>query len=167
MPRSENSSGVYCPKHQNFRTSRLSRSAHVPNPGQVRNGYGRVRGVGATPPRTCFIRSSPADVKQNKRSRACDRKNQNSSNYRLEMMPTFVNNPAAADTKIQPKSISGIATRHAFFLQLLACNARHPSAFTSVCGTDTAGGGTFQPPPEAGAQTKLFDREFQFRESHT
>ena len=31
--------------------------------------------------------SSPADVKQNKRSRVCHRKIQNISNYRLEMMP--------------------------------------------------------------------------------
>ena len=32
---------------------------------------------------------------------------------------------------------------------------------------DTAGRGVFEPPPEDGARTKLFDREFQFRESHT
>ena len=31
----------------------------------------------------------------------------------------------------------------------------------------TAGRGAFEPPPEDGARTKLFDREFQFRESHT
>ena len=53
------------------------------------------------------------------------------------------------------------------FLQFLACLARHPSAFTSRYGTDTAGRGAFEPPPEDGARTKLFDREFQFRESHT
>ena len=40
-------SGVYRPKYKNLRTSRLSRSAHVPDPGQVRNGYGRARGVWA------------------------------------------------------------------------------------------------------------------------
>ena len=45
MPRSKNSSGVYRPKNKNVRTSRLSRSAHVPDPGQVRNGYVRARGV--------------------------------------------------------------------------------------------------------------------------
>ena len=49
-------------------------------------------------------RSSPADAKQNKRSRVCHRKIQNSSNYRLEMMPIFVNHPDATDIKIQPKS---------------------------------------------------------------
>ena len=54
-----------------------------------------------------------------------------------------------------------------YFLQLLVCLTRHPSAFTSRCGTDTAGRGTFETPPEAGARTKLFNREFQFRESHT
>ena len=45
MPRSKNSSGVYRPKFKNLGTSRLSRSAHVPDPGQVWNGYGRARGV--------------------------------------------------------------------------------------------------------------------------
>ena len=49
-------------------------------------------------------RSSPANIKQNKRSRVCHRKIQNSSNYRLEMMRCFVNHPGAADIKIQQKS---------------------------------------------------------------
>ena len=55
------------------------------------------------------------------------------------------------------------------FSQLLACLVRHLSAFTSMCGTNTAerGAGAFEPPPEAGARTKLFDREFQSRELHT
>ena len=78
----------------------------------------------------------------------------------------FANYPGDADIKIQPKS-PGIPLRHAVFLQLLACLARHPSAFTSLCGTDTAGRGALEPPLEAGARTKLFDREFQCRESHT
>ena len=52
-------------------------------------------------------------------------------------------------------------------IALLACLAQRLSAFTSRCGTDTAGRGAFEPPPEDGARTKLFDREFQFRESHT
>ena len=50
---------------------------------------------------------------------------------------------------------------------LLACLAWRLSAFTSRCGTDTAGRGSLEPPPEDGARTNLFDREFQFRESHT
>ena len=78
----------------------------------------------------------------------------------------MVNHPGAADIKIQPKS-PGIPPRHAVVLQLLACLARHPSAFTTMCGTGTAGRGALEPPPEAGARTKLFDRESQFRESHT
>ena len=45
MLRSKKSSGVYHPKLKKLRTSRLFRSAHVPDPGQVRNGYGRARGV--------------------------------------------------------------------------------------------------------------------------
>ena len=36
-------------KHKKLRTSRLSHSAHVPDPGQMRNGYGRARGVKAAP----------------------------------------------------------------------------------------------------------------------
>ena len=36
-----------------------------------------------------------------------------------------------------------------------------------MCGTDAAGRGAFEPPPEPGACTKLFDQEFQFRESHS
>ena len=115
MPRSNNSSGVYCPKYKNLRSPRLSRSAHVPDPGQVRNGYGRAKVCLSRPPRTCFVcstlqtssktnkRSSPTDGKQNKRSRVCHRKIQNRSNYRLEMMPVFVNHPGAADIKVQPK----------------------------------------------------------------
>ena len=50
---------------------------------------------------------------------------------------------------------------------LLACLAQRLSTFTSMCGTDTAGRGGLEPPPEDGARTKLFDREFQLRESHT
>ena len=35
-----------------------------------------------------------------------------------------------------------------------------------MCGTDTAGRGALEPPPEDGAETNLFGREFRFRESH-
>ena len=47
---------------------------------------------------------------------------------------------------------------------LLARLSQRLSAFTSRCGTDTAGREASEPPPEDGARTKLFDREFQFRE---
>ena len=50
---------------------------------------------------------------------------------------------------------------------LACCLAQRLSVFTSGYGTDTAGRGALEPPPEGGARTKLFDREFQFRESHT
>ena len=50
---------------------------------------------------------------------------------------------------------------------LLACLAQPTYPIPARCGTDTAGRGAFEPPPEDGALTKLFDREFQFRESHT
>ena len=60
-------------------------------------------------------RSSPAGVKQNKRSRVCHRKIQNSSNYRLDMMPIFVNYPGAADIKMQPKSPEFLLDMRYFF----------------------------------------------------
>ena len=50
---------------------------------------------------------------------------------------------------------------------LLACLAQPTYPIPARCGTDTAGRGAFQPRPEDGARTKLFDREVQFRESHT
>ena len=130
---------------------------------------------------TCFIRSSPADVKQNKQTlKPCRRQ----AKQTLESMPpqnlkTLQYQPTTAwkwcqfckpsrRCRVQDTTkISGIPPRHAILLQLLACLARHPSAFTSMCGTDTAGRGAFEPPPEDGARTKLFDREFQFRELHT
>ena len=60
--------------------------------------------------------------------------------------------------KIQPRSPE-FSSRHAVFLQLLACLGRHPSAFTSICGTDMAGRGALEPPPEGGARTKLYSTE--------
>ena len=88
-------------KYNIFASSPLSRSASIRVHVEVPNASGRARGVGAAPQRlfrvgaaprrllrvTCFIRSSPADVKQNKRSRVCHRKIQNISNYHVEMMP--------------------------------------------------------------------------------
>ena len=62
----------------------------------------------------------------------------------------FVNHPGAADIK-NTINISGIPPRHAVFLQHLACLARHPSTFKEMCGSDTAGQGALEPPPEAGA----------------
>ena len=50
---------------------------------------------------------------------------------------------------------------------LLACLAQPTYPIPARCGTDAAGRGAFEPPPEDGARTKLFDREFLFRESHT
>ena len=50
---------------------------------------------------------------------------------------------------------------------ILASLVQRLSAFTSRCRTDKGGRGTLEPPPEDGARTKRFDREFQYRESHT
>ena len=63
--------------------------------------------------------------------------------------------------------VSRLPLQNTIFLQLLAFLAQHPSAFTSRCRTDKAGRGALEPPPEDGARMKRFDREFQFRESHT
>ena len=67
------------------------------------------------------------------------------------------------DSRIAPACTAQNTNKSA----LLACLAQRLFAFTSRCGTDTAGRGALEPPPEDGARTKLFDREFQFHESHT
>ena len=67
------------------------------------------------------------------------------------------------DSRIAPAYTAQNTKKNA----LLACLAQRLSASTSRCGTDTAGRGALEPPPEDGARTKLFDREFEFRESHT
>ena len=88
-------------KYNIFATSTFSRSASIRVHVEVPNGKGRARGVGAAPRRLLRVsfvralqtssktnkRSSPADVKHNKRSRVCHRKIQNISNFLLEMMP--------------------------------------------------------------------------------
>ena len=91
---------------------------------------------------------------------------QNSKHYQVPFGndANFVNHPDAADNNVQPKSPKFSSTFG--ILQVVACLPRHPSAFTSMCGTDTAGRGASEPPPKGGARTKLFDREFQFSESH-
>ena len=50
---------------------------------------------------------------------------------------------------------------------LLDCLVQPKYPIPARYGTDTAGQGAFEPAPEDGARTKLIDREFQFRESHT
>ena len=80
------------------------------------------------------------------------------------MMPTFVNHPGAADIKIQPKSPEFLLDMRYFCNFSLVSLGTRPRS--RRC-TDTAGRGALEPPPQAGARTKLFDREFQFRESHT
>ena len=84
---------------------------------------------------------------------------QNSKHYQVPFGndANFVNHPGVADIKIQTKSPKFLLNMR--YLQLLACLARHPSAFTSMCGTDTAGRGALEPPPEGGARTKLYSTE--------
>ena len=49
----------------------------------------------------------------------------------------------------------------------LSCLNQPTYPIPARCGTDTAGRGAFEPPPEDGARTKLFDPKFPFDESHT
>ena len=167
---------AYTAKNTKYRAlvSLSPRTRSRPGAERIRQGEGRFR----RPPRTCFIRSSPAGVKQNKQTlKPCSREEK----HTLENVPPrnskqqqllFGNDaifckPSRCCRHQDKTKISGIPPRHAEFVQLLACLARHPSAFTSMSGTETAGQEALKPPPEAGARTKLFDREFQFRESHT
>ena len=50
---------------------------------------------------------------------------------------------------------------------LLNCLAQCLSALKSRCGTDTAGRGALEAPPEDGVRAKLYDRQFQSRELHS
>ena len=74
---------------------------------------------------------------------------QNEKHYEVpfKMMPILSVICRHEDTS----EISEIPPRNAVFLQLLVCMARHPYAFTSMCGTDTAGRGALGPPPEVKA----------------
>ena len=80
-------------KCNTFENSPLSRSASIRVRVEVttdKEGQGALEPPSKT--FTCFIRSSSADVKQNKRSRVCHREIQIitiATNYRLEMVPTL------------------------------------------------------------------------------
>ena len=60
---------------------------------------------------------------------------------------------------IKIRRINGEYSSNYEICALLACLPQHPFAFTLRCGTDMAGRGALEPPPEDGAQTKLFDRD--------
>ena len=84
MPRFNNSWGVYPPKIQKFAhfslVSLSPRTRSRPGAERIRQGEGRL----SRPPRTCCIRSSPADVKQNKQTlKPCRRQ----AKQTLESMP--------------------------------------------------------------------------------
>ena len=71
-------------------------------------------------------------------------------------MPRSMNSSGVSGPKYTKKNAS------------IDCLAHRLSAFTSKRGTDTAGRWALEPPPEdLSAQIKLFDRQFQSRESHT
>ena len=78
---------------------------------------------------------------------------QNSKHYHVPFgnEANFVNHSSAAAIQIQQFFQNSSST--------LARLARHLSAFTSLCGADTAGRGVLEPPPEAGARTKLYSTE--------
>ena len=78
----------------------------------------------------------------------------------------FVNHPGAADAKIQRKYQESLLDMQYFCnFSLVSLDIR----LRSRRGAERVrqGEGRFEPPPEYDARTKLFDREFQFRESHT
>ena len=108
----------------------------------------------------CFIRSSSADVKQNKRSRVYRIKIQSFSNCRLKMMPIFeiitLCTLCRRCRRQDATEASRLPSQNKSFLQLLAYLAQPPSAFTSSFGTAKAGRGALEPPPEDGARTKRF-----------
>ena len=121
------------------------------------------------PPTTfaCFIRSSPADVKRNKQtlkpcrrqekqhSRECLCKNQNGSNYRLEIMPIFVNHPGVADIKIQPKSPEFLLDmRYCCNFSLVSLGIR-PRSRRCAERTRECEGGCSRPPKPALEQSYL------------
>ena len=66
-----------------------------------------------------------------------------------------------------PRTARAYTAQNTKICALLVCPAQPTYPIPARCGTDTAGQGAFEPPPEDGARTKLFDREFQFRVSHT
>ena len=66
-----------------------------------------------------------------------------------------------------PRIAQAYTAQNTKICALLACLAQPTYPIPARCGTDAAGRGAFEPPPEDGARTKLFDPEFQFRESHT
>ena len=151
-----------------FATSPLSRSASIRVYVEVPIGQGRARGIRAAPGRlfTCFIRSRPADVKQNKGLRVCHRK------FETLKLPfgnddaNFFNHPGAADVKIQPKYQEFLLDMQYFCnfsLVSLGIRSRSRRGAERI----RQGGGRLSRPLEDGARTKPFDRELLFRESHT
>ena len=75
--------------------------------------------------------------------------------------------PRSRNSSPRSKNSSGVYRPKYKKCALLACVAQPTYPIPARSGTDTAGRGAFEPPPEDGARTKLFHREFQFRESHT
>ena len=94
-------------------------------------------------------RSSPAGIKQNKRSKYTTAKFKAlATTYRLEMMPILeiIQTP---QTLLQDTTeVARLPHQNTIFLQFLACLAQNPSAFTSRCPTDKEGRGALEPPPE-------------------
>ena len=66
-----------------------------------------------------------------------------------------------------PRIARAYTAQNTKFCAIISCLTQPTYPIPARCGTDTAGQGVFEPPPEDGARTKLCDREFQFRESHT
>ena len=91
-------------------------------------------------------RSSPADVKQNKRSRVTTARFKTSATTVWKWCQFWKSSRRCR--RQDTTEVSRLPPQNTTFLQLLACLAQHPSAFTSRCRTDKEGRGALEPPPE-------------------
>ena len=141
----------------------------------MRQGKGRL----SRPPRTCFIRSSPADVKQNKqtlqpnrrqkqnkRSRLCYRNISNISNYRLKMMP-ILQIIQALQTLRYKQNLRNFSSTCGIFATSRVSRSASVRVHVDVRNGHGRAWGVGAAPRRRRLNEAIFDREFQLRESHT
>ena len=112
-----------------------------------------------------FIRSSSADVKQNKRSRVYHPKIQNFSNCRLEVM-SILEIITLWDVKTQLKAREYLFKIQHFSNFMLVSLSRHPRSCRSG-EPIRQGGGHWSRPPKPALERSDLTEKFQFWESHT
>ena len=114
----------------------------------------------------CFIRSSSADVKQNKRLRVYHPKIKNFSNYRLEIMSILESITLSAGVKIQPKArYFLVKIQHCSNFSLVSLSP-HPRSCRGAEPIRQSEERWSRPPKTAIERSDLAEK-FQFRESHT